>query len=91
MALVGDPQGTVWVELHKGVSVETDRFQDGKLTTAYTWPGGFVVQPVFPMLASRRKLWPSMSAIPRTRRTLLSPRRAAASGSLTNRTISSRT
>lgn len=52
LGLVGDPRGTVWIELHKGVSVEADRFQDGKLTTAYTWPGGFVVQPVFPLLAS---------------------------------------
>lgn len=52
LGLVGDPQGTVWVELHKGVSVEADRFQNGKLTTAYTWPGGFAVQPVFPRLAS---------------------------------------
>ena len=52
MGLVGDPRGTVWIELHKGVSVEADRFQDGKLTTAYTWPGGFAVQPVFSRLAA---------------------------------------
>ena len=51
LGLVGDPHGTVWVEFHKGVSVEADRFRDGKLATAYTWPGGFAVQPVFPMLA----------------------------------------
>jgi dipeptidyl aminopeptidase/acylaminoacyl peptidase len=50
--LVGDPHGTVWVELHKGVSIELDRFRDGQLTTAYTWPSGTVAQPVFPMLAS---------------------------------------
>jgi dipeptidyl aminopeptidase/acylaminoacyl peptidase len=50
--LVGDPRGTVWVELHKGVSIEVDRFQDGRLTPAYTWPNGTVAQPVFPMLAS---------------------------------------
>ncbi len=52
VSLAGDPHGTVWVELHKGVSIEVDRFQGGRLTTAYTWPGGIVVQPVFPMLAS---------------------------------------
>ena len=50
--LVGDPHGTVWVELHKGVSIEVDRFRDGQLTTAYTWPHGTVAQPVFPMLAT---------------------------------------
>jgi dipeptidyl aminopeptidase/acylaminoacyl peptidase len=52
VTLVGDPQGTVWVELHKGVSIEVDRFQDGGLATAYTWPDGLVAHPVFPMLAS---------------------------------------
>jgi dipeptidyl aminopeptidase/acylaminoacyl peptidase len=52
VTLVGDPHGTVWVELHKGVAIEVDRFQDGQLTTAYTWPNGTVAQPVFPMLAS---------------------------------------
>jgi len=34
LSLVGDPQGTVWLELHKGVTVEADRFQDGKLLVA---------------------------------------------------------
>jgi dipeptidyl aminopeptidase/acylaminoacyl peptidase len=51
LTLVGDPHGTVWVEVHKGVSIEVDRFHEGKLTTAYAWPSGIVVQPVFPMLA----------------------------------------
>ena len=51
VGLVGDPHGTVWVELHKGVSIEVDRFQDGRLATAYTWPNGTAVQPVFPRLA----------------------------------------
>jgi len=50
VGLVGDPQGTVWVELHRGVAIEVDRFAGGKLTTAYTWPNGIVVQPVFPRL-----------------------------------------
>ena len=52
MSLVGDAHGTVWIELHKGVSIEVDRFEDGRLTTAYTWPNGIVTQPVFPMMAS---------------------------------------
>lgn len=52
VTLVGDPHGTVWVELHKGVAIEVDRFRDGQLTTAYTWPNGTVAQPVFPVLAS---------------------------------------
>jgi dipeptidyl aminopeptidase/acylaminoacyl peptidase len=52
VSLVGDPHGTVWVELHKGVSIEIDRFRDGQLTTAYAWPNGTVMQPVFPMLTS---------------------------------------
>jgi dipeptidyl aminopeptidase/acylaminoacyl peptidase len=52
VTLLGDPRGTVWVELHKGVAIEVDRFQHGQLTTAYTWPNGTVAQPVFPMLSS---------------------------------------
>ena len=40
----GDPRGDVWVEVHKGVVVEIDRFQDGQLTTAYRWPDGIVGQ-----------------------------------------------
>ncbi|HEY1891343.1 MAG TPA: S9 family peptidase [Steroidobacteraceae bacterium] len=52
LGLVGDSHGTVWVELHKGVAIEVGRFQDGRLTTAYTWPNGMAVQPVFSMLAS---------------------------------------
>lgn len=52
LGLVGDPHGTVWVELHKGISIEVDRFEDGRLTTAYTWPNGMAAQPVFSLLAS---------------------------------------
>jgi dipeptidyl aminopeptidase/acylaminoacyl peptidase len=51
VTLLGDPRGTVWVELHKGVAIEIDRFQHGRLTTAYAWPNGTVAQPVFPMLS----------------------------------------
>jgi len=37
-----DAHGNVWAELHKGVLTEVDRFRDGKLETAYRWPGGVV-------------------------------------------------
>jgi len=40
--LEGDAAGDVWVEMHKGVITEIDRFADGKLTTAFTYPGGIV-------------------------------------------------
>jgi dipeptidyl aminopeptidase/acylaminoacyl peptidase len=45
----GDPRGTIWVEMHKGVITEVDTFRAGKLETAYRWTGG-VIQglPVFP-------------------------------------------
>ncbi|MGC1268114.1 MAG: prolyl oligopeptidase family serine peptidase, partial [Candidatus Acidiferrum sp.] len=37
-----DAHGTVWVEVHKGVVTETDKFRDGKLETALRWPDGVV-------------------------------------------------
>jgi dipeptidyl aminopeptidase/acylaminoacyl peptidase len=40
-----DPQGKVWVEMHKGVSEEIYAYRDGKLTPAYGWPGGTVNAP----------------------------------------------
>ncbi len=47
-----DAHGNVWVEVHKGVITETDRFHDEKLELAYHWPGGIVaglpVAPAFP-------------------------------------------
>jgi dipeptidyl aminopeptidase/acylaminoacyl peptidase len=36
----GGPHGEVWVEVHKGVSIETFAFADGRLTPAFLWPGG---------------------------------------------------
>jgi dipeptidyl aminopeptidase/acylaminoacyl peptidase len=42
VAVIGGPDGSVWVEMHKGVAVEIDRFADGRLTTSYRWPGGTV-------------------------------------------------
>ena len=44
-----DPRGIVWVEMHKGVITEADTFGEGKLETAYRWPGGVIAGlPVFP-------------------------------------------
>ena len=40
--LAGDAHGTVWVEMHRGVITELDKFSGGKLETAYRWPGGSV-------------------------------------------------
>jgi len=37
-----DAHGNAWVEVHRGVLTEVDRFRDGKLETAFRWPGGAV-------------------------------------------------
>jgi len=51
--VASDPHGAVWVEMHKGVITEVDRFRDQKLETAYRWPDGIVSGlPVFPMFSS---------------------------------------
>ncbi len=51
--VASDPRGNVWVEVHKGVASEVDRYRDGKLETAYRWPDGIVSGlPVFPAIAS---------------------------------------
>ena len=53
VTLAADPRGTVWVEVHRGVLTETDRYRDGKLETAYRWADGIVSGlPVYPMIAS---------------------------------------
>jgi dipeptidyl aminopeptidase/acylaminoacyl peptidase len=41
-AVSSDAHGHVWVELHKGVLTEVDRFRDGQLETAFRWSGGAV-------------------------------------------------
>jgi dipeptidyl aminopeptidase/acylaminoacyl peptidase len=46
--VISDPHGTVWVELHRGVIAEIDKYHDGKLTATYRWTGG--VLSVFPAL-----------------------------------------
>jgi dipeptidyl aminopeptidase/acylaminoacyl peptidase len=38
--VANDPHGTAWVQMHKGTSVETYSYRDGKLEAAYRWPGG---------------------------------------------------
>jgi dipeptidyl aminopeptidase/acylaminoacyl peptidase len=51
--VVSDPHGTVWVELHKGVITEIDKYHDGKLETAFRWPEGVLSGfPVFPVFTS---------------------------------------
>src|SRR5205807_5793983 len=51
--VVSDAHGTVWVELHKGVITEIGKYHDGKLETAFRWPGGVVFGfPVFPAFTS---------------------------------------
>ena len=40
--VAGNPHGTVWVEMHKGVLTEVDAYRDGKLETEYQWPDGVV-------------------------------------------------
>ncbi len=53
VGLVGDPAGDVWVEVHKGVSVEIDALRGGQLTDAIRWPGGIIARlPVFPAFTS---------------------------------------
>jgi dipeptidyl aminopeptidase/acylaminoacyl peptidase len=43
--VANDPQGTVWVEMHKGISEEIYAYRDGKLAPAYQWPGGTINAP----------------------------------------------
>lgn len=40
--VASDAHGSVWVELHRGVITEIAAYRDGKLETAYRWPGGVV-------------------------------------------------
>lgn len=42
VTLEGDPHGNIWVEMHKGVVIETHSYRDGKLDPAYRWPDGIV-------------------------------------------------
>jgi len=49
----GGPHGEVWVEMHKGVSVEAFTFAEGRLTPAFAWPEGTLVGlPVFSAFTS---------------------------------------
>jgi dipeptidyl aminopeptidase/acylaminoacyl peptidase len=53
LAVTNDPHGTVWLDLHKGVSSEVGAYRDGKIETAYRWPGGvFEGPPVFTTIAA---------------------------------------
>ena len=48
MNVAGDPHGTVWLEWHKGVSMEVAAYRDGKVQPQYRWANGSVLLPVFP-------------------------------------------
>jgi dipeptidyl aminopeptidase/acylaminoacyl peptidase len=51
LGVVSDPQGTVFVAVDKGVSVEIDRFDHDQLAAAYSWTGGTIGRtPVFSKL-----------------------------------------
>ena len=54
--LTGDPRGSVWVTVARGVRIELDSLGTSAghtvLTPAYRWPGGFTGGPVTPELAS---------------------------------------
>ena len=51
--VLSGPQGTVWVEVHRGVVTEIDSYHDGKLTSSYRWPGGVLsALPAFPAFSS---------------------------------------
>jgi len=53
MTVGNDPHGTVWAELHRGVSIEAVTYRDGALQAGYRWPAGTIESlPVFPDLAS---------------------------------------
>jgi dipeptidyl aminopeptidase/acylaminoacyl peptidase len=53
VTVAGDPRGTVWVEMHKGVFSEVDTYRAGKLEPAYRWPDGVIVGlPVAAAIAS---------------------------------------
>jgi dipeptidyl aminopeptidase/acylaminoacyl peptidase len=53
VTVAGDPRGTVWVEMHKGVFSEVDTYGGGKLETAYRWPDGVIGSvPNSPAMAS---------------------------------------
>jgi dipeptidyl aminopeptidase/acylaminoacyl peptidase len=43
--VTSDPQGTVWLEMQKGVGEEIYSYRDGKLVPEFNWPGGVVNAP----------------------------------------------
>jgi dipeptidyl aminopeptidase/acylaminoacyl peptidase len=43
--VTSDAQGSVWVEIHKGVVTEIARFRGGKLEPGYRWPAGIIDDP----------------------------------------------
>jgi len=53
MSIFQDAHGRVWVEVARGVRMESDRFVNGELKTSFQWPGGSLGGiPVSPEIAS---------------------------------------
>ncbi len=51
--VTSNPQGTVWLEMQKGVGEEIYSYRDGKLVPEFNWPGGIVgAPPICSRLAS---------------------------------------
>jgi dipeptidyl aminopeptidase/acylaminoacyl peptidase len=46
VGVYNDPRGSLWVEYHKGVTIETYVYRDGQLSPAYRWPEGVVSTPI---------------------------------------------
>jgi dipeptidyl aminopeptidase/acylaminoacyl peptidase len=46
VGVYNDPRGSVWMEYHKGVSIETYAYRYGQVSPAYRWPGGVISTPV---------------------------------------------
>lgn len=46
VGVYNDPRGSVWVEYHKGVTIETYVYRNGQLSPAYRWPGGTISPPI---------------------------------------------
>ena len=56
MLLRGDPRGTVWVFVTRGVQVQIDALQNGTLKTVHRWPAGiFTGLPVFSPFSCARE------------------------------------
>lgn len=44
-SVADDPHGRVWIAMHQGTTLEVYSYRDGKLESAYHWPGGNAYSP----------------------------------------------